>query len=186
MKNISSIILSTAMLFTACENKAQTMDSTNFKAKKVSRTATITVNGKIENVFPLFGAFEERKWADGWSPKLIYPDTEIIEEGTTFKTRGHGHDEKEFIWRVSKYEADKFMIQYLVSSENRYWTITVKCDRLNTNHTSAKVTYTFIGLNELGNNINEHSIQVMYKYNLKDWEEAINYYLVNGKVKLDE
>ncbi|MBK7360406.1 MAG: hypothetical protein IPI96_14405 [Saprospiraceae bacterium] len=53
---------------------------------------------------------------------------EIIEEGTTFKTDGHGHGEKEFIWRVSKYDQENFLIQYLVSSENRYWTITINCE----------------------------------------------------------
>lgn len=150
-----------------------------FKAKKFSNTATIILNNKIESVFPLFGAFEERKWAEGWNPVLIYPETEIIEEGTTFKTKGHGHDEAEFIWRVTKYEPEKFLIQYLVTTENRYWTITVKCNPLNGNKTSAEVTYTFIGLNELGNKINEHSLQRMYKNNLTDWEEEINGYLEN-------
>jgi hypothetical protein len=148
-----------------------------FKAKKVSKTATIILNGKIEIVFPLFGAFEERKWAEGWNPVLIYPEREIIEEGTTFKTEGHGHDELEFIWRVTKYEPEKFLIQYLVSTENRYWTITVKCSPTNNNKTSAEVTYTFIGLNALGNKLNEHSRQRIYKYNLKDWEEEINNYI---------
>ena len=131
----------------------------------------------------MFGAFEERKWANGWNPILVYPATETVEEGTTFITTGHGHDEKEFLWRVSKYEADNFMIQYLVSTENRYWTVTVECKSVDARHTSAEVTYSYIGLNELGNTINEHSIEAMYKDNLKDWEEDINYYLANGKVK---
>lgn len=179
---LTSTILLTAMLFIACENKAQTMGDTSFTAKKVSRTETITLHGKIETVFPLFGAFEEKKWAMGWNPTLIYPATETIEEGTTFKTAGHGHDEKEFLWRVSKYEADKFTIQYLVSSANRYWTITVKCSRLPASKTIAAITYTYIGLNELGNHLNEQAIGVMYKNNLKDWEEEINYYLATGKV----
>lgn len=153
------------------------MDSKQFKSKKYSQTAAITINGVVENVFPLFGAFEERKWAEGWNPVLIYPETEVIEEGTTFKTKGHGHDEIEYIWRVSKYDPDKFLIQYLVSTENRYWTITVKCSPTADSKTSADITYTFIGLNDLGNQINEHSLQRMYKNNLKDWEEEINGYL---------
>src|SRR5215813_13725635 len=110
------------MLFITGNNKAQTMTGTIFKSEKITRTATITLNGNVETIFPLFGAFEERKWANGWNPILVYPATETVEEGTTFITTGHGHDEKEFLWRVSKYEADNFMIQYLVSTENRYWT----------------------------------------------------------------
>src|SRR6266498_3135903 len=87
----------------------------------------------------------------------------IVEEGTTFKTLRLGHDEKEYLWRVSKYEAEKKVIQYLVSSENRYWTITIKCNPLTENKTIAEITYSFIGLNELGNKLNEQAIQHMYK-----------------------
>lgn len=164
-------------LFAACGHNLQNMKNETFKAEKISKTAAIVLIERIENVFPLFGAFEERKWAEGWNPTLIYPDTERIEEGTTFKTPGHGSHEKEYLWRVSKFEADKFLIQYLVSTENRYWTITVKCVPLPENKTLAEITYTFIGLNENGNRINEQSIKRMYEHNLKDWEEAINSYL---------
>ena len=153
------------------------MDNRKFKAEKVSKTATIILNGKIEKVFPLFGAFEERKWAEGWDPELIYPSTEIIEEGTTFKTKGQGTDEPEFIWRVTKYQPEQFLIQYLVSTINRYWTITVICKSAEDNKTSAEVTYSFIGLNEIGNKYNKEALQRMYKHSLKDWEEEINRYL---------
>lgn len=153
------------------------MKNTDFKSEKVSKTATIILSGNISTVFPLFGAFEERKWAKGWNPVLIYPETEKIEEGTTFKTEGHGHGEAEYTWRVSKYEPEKFLIQYLVGTENRYWTITIKCKTIKENKTSAEITYTYFGLNELGNKINELSLSTMYKNDLKDWEEEINNYL---------
>jgi len=174
------ILLICSLHFTACEHKSQTMDNKAFKAEKVSKTAVITLNDRVISVFPLFGAFEERKWAKGWNPTLIYPSTEIIEEGTTFKTSGHGHDEKEFIWRVSKFESEKYLIQYLVSSDNRYWTITVNCTPTADNKTAAAITYTFIGLNDLGNELNKHSIEHMYKHNLADWQEEINNYLARG------
>ena len=38
------------------------MKNTDFKSEKVSKTATIILSGNISTVFPLFGAFEERKW----------------------------------------------------------------------------------------------------------------------------
>ena len=85
--------------------------------------------------------------------------------------------ESEFLWRVSKYEPENFHIQYLVSTENRYWTITVMCKTINKIKTSADITYTFISLNELGNKINQHALSLMYKNDLKDWEEEINNYL---------
>jgi hypothetical protein len=156
------------------------MNNRHFKAEKITKTATITINGNINKVFPLFGAFEERKWAKGWNPTLIFPSTEIIEEGSTFRTDGDGNIEKEFIWRVSKYEHENYLIQYLVSTENRYWTITIKCDSISDKQTKAMITYTFIGLNELGNKINSHLLEKMYINNLKDWQDPINYYLDNN------
>jgi hypothetical protein len=157
------------------------MNNKDFKAERISKTAVITLDGKVETVFPLFGAFEERKWAKDWDPILIYPSAEKIEEGTTFKTKGNGHNEAEFVWRVSKYKTDKYLIQYLVTTENRYWTITIECCPLTENRTSAEITYTFIGLNELGNRINKQSLEHMYEHDLKDWEEAINLFLKNDK-----
>jgi hypothetical protein len=152
------------------------MNNKYFNSEKVSKTATIKTNGSIQKVFPLFGAFEERKWAKGWSPKLIYPSKEIIEEGTTFKTEGHGKEER-YLWRVSKFDPEKYLIQYLISTKNRYWTITIKCNSVSDIQTKATITYTFIGLNKLGNNINIKSLQKMYANNLIDWQEAINDYL---------
>ena len=158
------------------------MNNQYFNSEKVSRTATIITNGNIQKVFLLFGAFEERKWAKGWNPKLIYPSKEKIEEGTTFSTEGHGEEEKEYLWIVSKFEPEKYLIQYLVSTENRYWTITIRCNSVSNIQTKATITYTFIGLNKLGNNINSQSLQKMYANNLIDWQEAINDYFDKGQI----
>jgi hypothetical protein len=158
-------------------------DSTAFKAEKVSQTDSIFLNGNIKEVFPLFGAFKERKWAEEWNPTLLYMSADTIEEGTTFKTKGHGHGETEFIWRINKYDSKGHIIQYLVMSPNRYWTITVKCTKMAKTKTMAQITYTFIGLNELGNHIDKHFLTIIYEHHLKDWEQAINSFLDKEKSK---
>jgi len=149
----------------------------DFKAEKLCRTAQILVNENIDTVFPLFGAFEERKWAKGWAPVLVYPATETIEEGTTFRTRANDPRESEYLWRVSKFEPQKHLIQYLVSTENRYWTITVTCSVSGDRQTCAEITYCYIGLNPLGNELNRQSLDAMYRDDLRDWQEEINQYL---------
>ncbi len=153
-----------------------------FKAERVSRTATIELNGNIENIFPLFGAFEERKWADGWNPEIIYPSMEIMEEGAAFKTKGDEPGENEFLWVVIKYDPRNYLIQYLVSTKNRFWTIQICCEKLAENSTGSTITYTYTGLNKRGNEINSHALEKMFHNNLTDWQEAINYYLSEGKV----
>ena len=173
-------LLLTASMLVLSKNQ-NTRNDQQFQSKRLTKTATISINGKIEKVFPLFGAFEERKWADKWNPTLIYPSTEKIEEGTSFRTNGHGHNEARFLWVVTKYQLKDHLIQYLVSTENRYWTITVKCRRSSDSITEAEITYSFTSLNTTGDQINTHSLQTMYSQNLKDWEKAINYYLQTGK-----
>ena len=177
MKRSVSLLLS-AIAILSCK-KSPEAEYGNFKSEKVSKTASFVVNDTIEKVFPLFGAFEERKWETNWDPILIYPDQEIIEEGTSFKIKGHGHDnETEFLWIVTKYDPELHLIQYLVSTPNRYWTITVKCKSLdNEMKTNITVTYSYFGLNEKGNELNTSGLEKMYQRNLQDWADAINNYL---------
>ena len=157
------------------------MNDKIFTAQRFSKTAAITAHGTIKNVFPLFGAFDEKKWADGWNPVLVYPSSEQITEGLTFKTKGHVHGETENTWVVTKYDTSIHLIQYFIIAPNRYLTITVKCDRVHDSSTKAEITYSFTGLNGEGNEVSSHILNKMYEHNLTDWEEAINYYLQTGK-----
>jgi hypothetical protein len=152
-----------------------------FTAERVSKSATIRLEGPIEKVFPLFGPVEEMKWADGWNPVVLYPASGYVEEGMVFTTQGHGHGETVFAWIVSKYQAENHVIEYIVSTANRYWVITVRCFASSVEQTKATISYTYTGLTPLGNEINKQAIEKIYKQNLKDWEEAINHYLKTGE-----
>ena len=145
--------------------------------QRVSRTASITLNGNVKTVFPLFGAYEEKKWSTGWKPTPVYPDTETIQEEATFTTPGHLDGEKDYVWRVSKYNPMQYLIQYMVYGENRCWTITIQCNPKTESRTAARITYSFIGLNAPGDQINQHFIDHIYKEDLKDWEQEINSFL---------
>lgn len=174
----TGILILLAISVTGCSR--QHKPNKDFISKRVSRTASFIVNENIDKVFPLYGAFEERKWAPSWEPVLIFPDKEIMGEGTTFKikTHGHGHaGEGDVLWIVSKYEPQSYLVQYLVSTENRFWTITVKNVSIENNKkTETTVTYAYTGLNEKGNKLNKRSLEKMYENNLQDWADLINGY----------
>jgi hypothetical protein len=157
------------------------MDDKAFIAERLSKSATITLNGPIEEVFPLFGVIEEKKWADGWNPVVLYPISEKLEEGMVFTTQVQSHSETTYAWIVSKYQPENNLVEYIVSTANRYWMITIHCVASSDTETKATVRYTFTGLTALGNEINKHAIEKMYERNLEDWEEAINHYLKTGK-----
>ena len=171
------------MAISASGLHGQHKTSEKFVSKKTTKTASFIVNETIVDVFPLFGAFEERKWDPHWEPILIYPDKEIIEEGTAFKIKGKGHghgSESEYLWIVTKFSPQTHLIQYLVSTPNRFWTITVKCRSIeNDAKTNATVTYSFTGLTAWGNKLNQENIGKMYQDNLQDWADALNKYFRN-------
>ncbi len=180
MKNPTQLMLLLAAVLVGCSGKT----TNQFTSERLSKAATITIDGTPRQVFPLFGAFEERKVDHHWDPKLIFPDREIIEVGTTFRTfpsHLHGRAEDEFIWHVVLYDTAAFNIRYLVSTPNRLWSVDVACEPQLADKTNATVTYTYIGLNERGNELNREAIAAMFKHDLKDWEEGINYYLKNGQ-----
>jgi hypothetical protein len=173
MKKIITIF-SAATLLGSCE---QPLKEPGFVSEQITKSATIIIPGQPDQIFPLFGAFEEKKWSEGWQPLLLYPDTETIREGTTFVTTGHGHGEKKFTWIVTRYDDRQHIIQYLVYTENRHWTITVTCRPHQERQTAASINYAYTGHNALGNEINQAMLKKMYAHDLHDWEDAINHYL---------
>jgi len=179
----TGILILLAISVTGCNGEHKT--GKDFISERTSKTGSFVVEEPIDKVFPLFGAFEERKWISTWNPILIYPDKEIIEEGTTFKldVRAHGHgSESEYLWIVTKYEPNNHLIQYLVSTENRFWTITLKSNSIeNDTKTNTTVTYAFTGLNANGNKLNKESLDKMYKSELQDWADMMNNYFLKLK-----
>jgi len=158
------------------------MNHGSFISERISRTAEITLNSNIERVFPLFGPIEEKKWADGWNPVVLYPASEKLEEGMVFITPAQAGRESKYSWIVSGYQPEIHFVEYIVSTANRYWVIKIKCDSLSDTGTKATVTYTFTGMSSLGNRINKHALEQMYRMNLKDREDEINQYLKTGKM----
>jgi hypothetical protein len=153
---------------------------TDFKPERIHRSSTFSINSTIENVFPLFGPIREMEWAEGWNPEIICRSSaEILaEEHMIFQTDGHG---EKFTWVITQFQPEKYLIEYTVSTPERIWFIRVQCKAAG-QKTQATVSYTYAGLTEAGNQKNELALKRMFADDLKDWEEAINYYLKTGKL----
>ena len=158
------------------------MTSSAFTSKRISKTSAIILDAPISKVFPLFGPVKEKEWSIGWKPQMIYPATGNVEEHMVFKTAPHaGHNEPDYTWVVSKYQPAQALIEYTVFTPERVWWITIQCREEVSNRTTAEITYTYSGLTNLGNAIDEKALQAMYARDLKDWEMAIVHYLKTGK-----
>ena len=102
-----------------------------FQAENISKTATIYLKAPVDIVFPLFGPFEEKKWADGWNPDLLYPHQEKVAVGVSFTTEGNRF-EGPYTWRINEYDASAFR-PICTSCDDGYILINNTCQaRLNT------------------------------------------------------
>jgi hypothetical protein len=84
---ISAVMLFVAIVTssTACAPPASTE-----AAPLHTRTEfSFTVDAPFDQVAPLFGANEERKWATHWNPQFIYPNPPHDQEGMVFQV-AHG------------------------------------------------------------------------------------------------
>jgi hypothetical protein len=171
MKIIAALMLMTVSGFPYLKHNAE----------RISKTALIELRASIEKVFPLFGPIRETEWAYGWDPEIIFGNIDP-EEHMIFRTKAGYDDEKFYTWIVSQYSLAHHKIEYTVSTTQRIWVITVQCTA-HGNGTKAMITYTYTSLTDTGAKRNEESLRNMFACDLKDWEEAINFYLNTGKMK---
>lgn len=152
----------------------------NYHSKQITRSAEIKLNADIDEVFPLFSPKGEMLWVTGWEPTFLFPQEGEPWDMLVFKTKASNLHENEFLWTTSHLDFENKLVVYTVFTDNRVWTIKVRCKCLIDNRTSTEISYTFTSLNSLGEEVNKAALDKMYQHNLKDWEEAINHYLING------
>ncbi|MCC6274404.1 MAG: hypothetical protein IT569_00970 [Leptospiraceae bacterium] len=156
--------------------------SKTMKHERISRKNAIILDAIPENVFHLFGAIDEKKWAFGWNPEIIFPSSGAQEEGLVFITQAESQFEKTYTWIATKWDPSRHIAEYTVSTQNRIWQIRIECRILQSNQTKAEIIYTYTSLNEEGKKINQLSLEKIFKDNLRDWERAINHYLNTGSI----
>jgi hypothetical protein len=157
------------------------MNAPDFVSKRISRSAVIRLDAPLERVFPLFGALREKDWAEGWDPIFLSDPDGKMQERLVFQTSAaHGHTEGRYTWLVSKYLPEQGQVEYTVFTPERVWWIAIRCWEV-AGQTLAEVNYTYCGLSEKGNAINEAALARMFAEDLKNWQRAINHYLKTGE-----
>ncbi len=166
-----------ALLLFSCFAWAQ---ETPFQPQAASRSAHITLDAPIEKVFPLFGPVEEKKWAEGWEPEVLYPQDGQPIEGMVFRVSAHGGPS---LWTIAHLDLDKHAIQYVVMTPGtRVVTIKVACRAAGDGKTEAEVTYRAVALSPAGAGYLQRLSEEHYTREMQDWEHSINYYLRTGKM----
>ena len=150
-----------------------------FTAEHVSRAQTIHLAAPASRAFPLFEPIDEKQWAAGWEPAMLFPASGAAQEGAVFTTR-HA-DNTDTIWAITSYDPASFHIVYLrVTPGSRVGIIDIRCADAQDGTTHATVTYTFTALSEAGNTFLASFTDAHYQQEMAAWEQAINYALQHG------
>jgi hypothetical protein len=131
------------------------------------------VNAAFEQVVPLFGANEERKWSPGWNPRSIYPATAHDQEGMVFQV-AHGNFSS--TWVNTTFDLANGHIQYAyVLNDAMATLIDIHLTREGPQKTVVSVVYERTALIAETNEHVEHFTK-QDESARKEWGDAIQQY----------
>lgn len=163
------------------------MKNEDFKSARIELSSSFEVAKPASEVFPLYGAEEEKKWAPDWNPDWLYPDNETAKNAMPQKDwifkvgGGHGHGDPQ-IWTVREYDPQKLYVEYYaVNPGITAYSIKVRVSSNSSTSSTTKVTYLFTSLSEKGNKVVNSKNQETFKKEIEVWEKFIDYYFKTGK-----
>src|SRR5208337_3064129 len=108
-----------------------------------------TVDAPFDQVVPLFGANEERKWADGWNPQFVYPIPARDQQGMVFNV---AHGQHSSVWVNTALDLAAGHIQYAyVLNDAMATLIDIHATRQGSRKTAVTVLYERTALNAEAN-----------------------------------
>ncbi len=131
------------------------------------------VNAPLEQAAPLFGAWEERKWAPEWSPQFLYPNPPHDQQGMVFQAT---HGAFTSTWVNTTFDLAGGHIQYAyVIPDGMATNLDIQLTRESVQKTGVNVVYERTALtpeaNEHVRRFAEHDSDAGQK-----WEQLINAY----------
>ena len=140
---------------------------------------SFTVDAPFEQVVPLFGANEERKWSADWNPQFVYPTPARDQPGEVF-TVAHGHYSS--VWINTALDLTAGHIQYAyVLNDAMATLIDIHATRQGAQKTGVTVVYERTALIPEANEHVQHFAKGDENAS-KEWSEAMNaYFAKSGK-----
>ena len=143
-------------------------------ANGLARTSTefhFTVDLAYEDAAPLFGAWEEQKWAPGWKPEFLYPIPPADQEGSVFRAQKGAYSS---LWVNTLLDLPAGRVQYVYTLGERLVTrIDIRLKRNGTDRTDVSVTYERTALDPSAND----QVQSLAKEDAtsgEEWRDLIN------------
>jgi hypothetical protein len=111
-----------------------------------TQVRSFRLEAPLEQVFPLFTAEGERRWAPGWEPVIL---SGAVERGSAFVTRAHSGIET--TWIVADYRPAEGRVSYArLAQGSNIGLVDVICTAAEGGGTLVSVRYTLTGVSEQG------------------------------------
>ena len=137
-----------------------------------------TANAPLEQVAPLFGANEERKWSPDWNPQFVYPQPAHDQPGMVFQVM---HGQHSSTWVNTAFDLAAGHIQYAyVLNDAMVTLIDIHLSRLHGHATGVAVAYERTALIPEANEHVQHFAQADARAG-KEWEQQINAFLAKAQ-----
>lgn len=151
----------------------------NQETNHVEQTAEITLNGSVDEVFPMFDPINESLWAPHWKIERVHPREGSVEQGMIFKPVIENHDKS--LWIINKLDKNEHQIEYLAfTAGHGLKRISIDCDSISDTKTRASITYEITALSpESAQELTEYTPEHHNK-RILHWESLINAVLESG------
>jgi hypothetical protein len=152
-----------------------------FRGTRVTHQHTQTNQAPPDKVFPLLCPVRESDWVPDWKYGLIYSQSGVAELGCVFTTAND--DGSESTWLCTDYDAEHFRIAYAwITPGQVACQIRIQLGPGPDSTTRAHIAYSYTGLSPSGNKEVERFTADWFRAKMEGWEQAINHYLVTGKL----
>ena len=149
-----------------------------FEAKSIVLGGSFTLPLSPEAAFPFFSPLGEKLWVTGWDPELIHPPGVEWERGLVFRTR---EERGEAIWVVTALDRAQHQVEYHRVESGRYVArVDVACAARGAG-CEVRVTYTFIGLSDVGNQDIAAMSPAAYEEKMARWKAWIEGHLASAR-----
>ncbi|MGD2271916.1 MAG: hypothetical protein PVI06_16050 [Desulfobacterales bacterium] len=148
---------------------------------RIKRTYTQTVVTTPEKVFHLLCPVREVDWVKDWDPELVISESGYVEKDCVFIMPDRPQNS---IWVVTEWNPEEYYVEFLkVTPGFSVGYIEIRLREAEGNRTHARISYEYTALSKAGEDFVANFTQESYDAFMKEWELALNHYLVNGKKK---
>lgn len=156
------------------------MDRSVFKVRHVIKEYCQTIYASPDKIFPLLCPVREAEWLDGWRYTMIYSQSGLVEDGAVFSTPHEG--EPDTVWVVTKHDPSNHRVQFArFTHQSRVCVIDIGVRLRDERSSYVDITYTYTGISPAGNKFICEITDDVFRSDMKQWENSVNYFLKTGE-----